>query len=366
MHSPLIHQTDHGRPFICPAVGDADAVTDATQGLGLHRGLGFASAPDLESQLPPPSPHGLAALAFTPAGFASGELANDTCGAAMHTSGAELLERGSSMSGSSPAGSAAAPSGGAEADAGMTPDPNEAAYGASDGSGGAAAPILYDVAFTAGLGRGGLGGRSSSGSGFSNGGLGFGVAAAEKEAAAVPNAAAPAHRAWQRPWLGLAEPGAAAAAAAALAAEDAAADAEADVGAGSGTLPPPPQHMTPPAAFAAEAGASMRWFDGASDAAEDSHGAARQAEAEDAAAAPDGSAAAQLRDMSRAAAERRNIGTSQPMELAAAAAAGTPEAGGRRPAIGLMTPNETAAQVGCTQDFICVVHLVVGRRCCAL
>lgn len=134
-------------------------------------------------------------------------------------------------------------------------------------------------------------------------------------------------------WLGISDPAAAAAAAAQLAAEDAAADAEA-----AGAAP-----------SAAAAAPGLRRLDGGGGADADMADAAEQAGLSERRHGGIGvSRLQQLRDVARVAAERRSSsrGGAAPMDAEA-------EGGGRRPAIGLMTPNETAAQVQCCLHPLC-------------
>lgn len=153
--------------------GNADEVADATQGLGLHRGLGFASMPDL-------APAGSLAAEVAPAAAI-----DVTCAAAENTSAAPA-QQPADVAG--PAAGAAGKAAEAAAATGMSAAPaavaslfgllggdsgneesgsdsgGEPVSSSDDGSGAGSPPaILYDVAFRPGLGSGGgLGSASHS------------------------------------------------------------------------------------------------------------------------------------------------------------------------------------------------------------
>ena len=113
------------------SAGDADAVDAVTPGLGLHRGLGFQSAPDLAGQQQTPATAPAPSEGPATSGGVSMQL--DGATAASAAAAGEASERGSDSS----AGSAGLLDSGP--DLGDQP------------------PIMYNVAFPAGLGSGGAG-----------------------------------------------------------------------------------------------------------------------------------------------------------------------------------------------------------------
>ena len=296
------------------AAGDADMVADATQGRGLHQGLGFASAPaDSPATVAAPAAAGVHALSAASPPHNAHAAGHPGSGAACVAT-VSLADSNDSSS----------------------DDDNCSALLGSSGDGGHSPPILYDVAYSPGLGSGGFGGASAPG-------LGFAIPTAALSSAGGPGTAAtsdaaPAQQpvAQQGGWPDVPQLANASTERLAAAAAAMAADAAREPAASMSALAP-----EAPAA-------SLRWFDGpGGDQATARSPADSQWQQHDSGAPHrDGQTNAQrLRDLARAAAERRAIGGgATPMEAGGG--------GGRRPAIGLMTPNETAAQVDCLQSAI--------------